>query len=381
MESEIGLYFHFPFCKQKCNYCDFNSYCGIEDLIPGYMEAMILEVERDLPQSRPVGSIYFGGGTPSVLPPDLLVYFLNFIRDNFLLKDKTEITLEINPGTTNLDALILFKNAGFNRLSIGLQAVQDRLLQTIGRIHRWLDFQQIYESAREVGFDNINIDLIFGLPGQTIADWKESLEKVTQLKPEHISAYGLQLEEETPLDKLVKSGSLTLPPEDVVVEMMQWVMNFLPEAGYQQYEISNYSKPEYQSRHNLYYWIGHDYLGFGAGACSTFQQHRWSNWAEPREYINKILKGYPVVEESETIDRSIAAIERLMLGLRLRKGIDLKDFQDEFQIDLTKKLRKEIAQLQSNGLVNLTKSHLSLTDKGVLLSNTVIADLIGILNE
>ena len=231
MEKQLSIYLHFPFCKRKCYYCDFNSASGQEGLIPDYIEALILEMQSYLPQRRHLSSIYFGGGTPSYLPVEELIKVMNYIKAHFLISTQTEITLELNPGTIGVEDLILLKEAGFNRLSIGLQAAQDRLLESIGRIHTWNEFNDVFELAREIGFTNLGVDLIFGLPDQSLADWEETLQKVVALNPEHISAYGLQLESGTKLAELVSDGILKLPTEDEVVAMMRLSDELFAESG------------------------------------------------------------------------------------------------------------------------------------------------------
>ncbi|HBF39110.1 MAG TPA: coproporphyrinogen III oxidase, partial [Firmicutes bacterium] len=234
---------HFPFCKRKCYYCDFNSYSGIDQLMPEYGQSLIAELKRFLPERRMIRSVYFGGGTPSYFPAQLLIKILQFIKENFFIGEAAEVTIEVNPGTTGFEGLSLFHEAGFNRLSLGLQASQDELLAAIGRIHNWRDFLTIYQQAGKVGFTNIGLDLICGLPGQSVKAWQESLQKVVSLNPEHISAYALQLENGTPLDGMVADGLLTLPTEDEVVHMMRITMDFLRENGYEHYEISNFARP------------------------------------------------------------------------------------------------------------------------------------------
>lgn len=376
MKPELSLYLHFPFCKRKCLYCDFNSYSGIENLIPEYIESLILEIGKFLPEHRVIRSVYFGGGTPSYFPVQSLVSLLRYLKEHFLINHSTEITIEANPGTITAQDLIVLYEAGFNRLSLGVQAAQDELLTMIGRIHTWQDFLSVYQQAREVGFDNIGVDLICGLPGQTLEDWQDSLQRVVFLEPEHISAYALQLEPNTPLAKLVGDGTLTLPVEEEVVSMMQTSMGFLQKKGYEHYEISNYARQGYRSIHNVGYWTGRDYLGFGAGAASTFHQCRWTNVCSPQEYIQRLKDRRTVALESETIDPSTAITEAIMLGLRMRSGIDLARFKEQFQFDLSARAGERIEVLKGHGLLTCLNEHLALTDQGVLVSNYVISSIL-----
>lgn len=367
---------HFPFCKSKCFYCDFNSYAGIEPLMPEYVECLLLEIKKNLPQHRLIRSVYFGGGTPSYFPVQSLVSVLQYLKENFLINRATEITIEANPGTVTAQELILLYEAGFNRLSLGVQAAQDELLGRIGRIHTWQDFLAVFQQAREVGFSNIGIDLMCGLPGQSMEAWRDSLHNVAFLEPEHISAYALQLESNTPLAKMVGDGTLTLPGEEEVVGMLQMSMDYLRKYGYEHYEISNYAKPGFHSVHNTGYWSGRDYLGFGAGAASTFHENRWSNVSSPREYIRRVKNGQTVVFESETINPSIAATEAIMLGLRMRSGIDLNHFKAQFQFDLSVRAAERIEILRESGLLTCLDDHLALTDRGVVVSNYVITSIL-----
>lgn len=371
----IGIYLHFPFCKRKCSYCDFNSYSGLEELMDEYTKALIRQMET-AEAGLAVRSLFFGGGTPSLLPPDRLIEVLEAADRRFKLLPETEITLEANPATVTAEALKRLRNAGFNRLSIGLQTSQDRLLEAIGRIHRWSDFTDIFHGAREAGFTIIGIDLIFGLPGQTTADWQETLAAVTALEPEHLSAYGLQLEEGTPLWEWVEKGQVRLPAEEEILAMMERAMKFLPEAGYEHYEISNYAKPGYASRHNLGYWLGEDYLGFGAGATSTFKGKRWTHLEDPAEYIRRVGAGLSTVAEEERLDETTRAEERLLLGLRLRSGVGLSEFKERYGPDLARSLHGPLEYLIGNGWLEMKEGRLRLTDKGVMISNTVIAKLL-----
>jgi oxygen-independent coproporphyrinogen-3 oxidase len=375
MKSELSLYLHFPFCKQKCFYCNFNSYSGLEPLIPLYIGALMREMEECLPQRRRISSVYFGGGTPSYIPAKLLQKLMLYIKAAFLITGKTEITVEANPGSVKIEDLILLREAGFNRISIGLQAVQNRLLKTIGRMHTWDGFLGSYDLAREAGFTNVGVDLIFGLPGQTIDYWRESLEKVTALRPEHISAYGLQLEEGTPLAEMVAAGSINLPTEDESVEMMRLAMSFLPEQGYEHYEIANYARHGYQSIHNLGYWGGRDYLGFGAGATSTVYEERRTNEKDPRRYIEMMQAGEPPTAVSEMLDKRTRLVEEIMLGLRLRKGINLAYLAAKYGTETVAKLDPEIGRLYGEGMLAGAPGQLVLAERAIPVSNQVIGRL------
>jgi oxygen-independent coproporphyrinogen-3 oxidase len=377
LSKELSLYFHFPFCKRKCFYCDFNSFSGFDQIMPSYVKALLSEVQFYLPQpSKIIKSIYFGGGTPSYFPVESLATILQFTITHFLVPKKAEITVEINPGTLDVEGLIHLHEAGFNRLSIGLQAIQNDLLKKIGRIHSAQEFFDIYELARETGFHNIGVDLIFGLPGQTLRQWQETLQTVVELNPEHISAYSLQLEPGTFLHQQVTRKEMHLPPEETVADMMEYTMSYLHESGYNQYEISNYAKPGFESIHNLGYWLGHDYLGFGAGASSTRLGQRWVNVKDPHIYIEKLLSGKSVVAERENIDKQTAAVEAIMLGLRLHSGIDLQNMREKYGIDLRANLGHNLDKLSEANLIEIDNNNFRLTNKGILTSNLVIANVI-----
>lgn len=341
-----------------------------------YSKALKAEIERYLPEPRLINSIFFGGGTPSYLPVNILTDLLGFIKEGFRIKPDAEITIEVNPGTIDHAELALLKSAGFNRLSIGLQARQDRLLKSIGRIHTWDDFSEIYQAGRATGFSNLGVDLIFGLPGQTLQEWGETLRSVVSLQPEHISTYCLQLEKGTVLAKDVERGLVQLPSEDEVVAMMGLAMDYLPKKGYQHYEISNYAKPGFRSFHNLGYWRGNDYLGFGAGAYSTYNDKRWTNIEEPEDYIKAVVEGNSAVESCEMLDQKTKAVERLMLGLRLQEGVDLIKYKAEFGFDLKKTAEPYLTNFSKQNLLKLNGSQLTLTDAGIMVSNTVISSLL-----
>ncbi len=377
MSKELSLYFHFPFCKRKCFYCDFTSFSGFDQIMPAYIEALLSEVQFYLPQpSKIIKSVYFGGGTPSYFPVESLAEILKYVTTRFLVPKKAEITIEVNPGTIDIEGLINLYEAGFNRLSIGLQAIQNDLLKKIGRIHSAQEFFDIFELARETGFRNIGVDLIFGLPGQTFRQWQDTLQTVVELDPEHISAYCLQLEPGTVLHQKVTRKEMHLPSEETVAEMMEFTMSYLLDSGYEQYEISNYAKPGCYSVHNLGYWMGHDYLGFGAGATSTRLGQRWVNVKDPQIYIEKLINGKSVVAERENIDKHTAAIEAIMLGLRLHSGINLNHMRDKYGIDLLANLSHNLNKLSEANLVEIDKDNFRLTNKGILTSNLVIANVI-----
>ncbi|NLV35773.1 MAG: radical SAM family heme chaperone HemW, partial [Clostridiaceae bacterium] len=286
MDKSIGLYFHVPFCKSKCYYCDFNSYSGMDYLAGSYFDALYSELDRrlDTIEDRPVRSIFIGGGTPSLVEPKYITRLLELCSKHLQLDGEAEISMESNPGTLNFENLKAYKQAGVNRLSIGLQAWQDRLLKELGRIHDRDQFVKNIEAACKAGFSNINADLIFGLPGQSFEDWKETLEAVTSLKHgdgspvlKHLSCYDLKIEEGTVLGDRLKAGTLTAAEDELDRRMYQYTIEMLSDKGFHQYEISNFARPGYECRHNLVYWKAQEYAGFGAGSHSYLDGYRFSN--------------------------------------------------------------------------------------------------------
>lgn len=335
MNQEIGIYVHIPFCKQKCLYCDFISFEGIIKKEEQYTEALkseILEnvkkVENDI-----VTTIYVGGGTPSYIDSKYIVDVLETIKKNYNIKNNAEITIEVNPGTVTKEKLKDYKNVGINRLSIGLQSTNNKILKEIGRIHTYEDFLETYQMARSVGFKNINVDLMLALPNQDCKILIDSLQEIIKLSPEHISIYSLILEEGTRLQKLAEQGSITLP-EDEIERQMYWdTKKVLEKNGYIHYEISNFAKSGYESRHNLNCWKQKPYLGFGVSAHSYYNKTRYSNVANIKQYID-VEKGFvpahntKIIHEIQT--KQDEQKEYMMLGLRKIEGVSISDFKNKF---------------------------------------------------
>lgn len=383
-EKKIGLYIHIPFCKQKCYYCDFTSYANKEELVERYIKCLKKEIlqyanenkimsEHGLEERYVIKTIYIGGGTPSAIDEVYIINVLDTIKDNFKMRDNAEITIEVNPGTVNKDKLESYRECGINRLSIGLQAVQDDILKCIGRIHTYKDFENTYEYAREVGFDNINVDLMINLPNQTLDDVKESVKTILSLKPEHISVYSLILEPNTKMYELINSKTLTIASDETERQMYWYVKDTLEKHKYNQYEISNFTKSGFESKHNMDCWNQKEYIGVGASASSFMQNKRYSNISELEKYIENIEKGTPnknlVLEEF--LDEESKMDEFMMLGLRKIDGVDIKEFERIFQINPIVKYCKKLDKLNREGLIEIDENNIKLSNKGIDLANLV----------
>lgn len=381
----IGLYIHIPFCATRCPYCDFNTYEGILHLLPTYLDALQQEMSawgEALGHPRVV-TLYLGGGTPSLLTPSQLHTLLGTVRSTFPLAPDAEVTAEANPDDISLPWCAGALEAGVNRLSIGVQSMDDRLLRVLGRRHTASRAVDAYWTARHAGFTNLNLDLMFGLPYQSMQDWQDTLEWAVALGPEHLSAYCLTLEEGTPMERWVRQGRLPEPDPDLAADMFSWAEAFLESHGYQHYEISNWARPGYPSRHNLIYWTGGDYLGLGPGAHSYVRGVRFANRKSPRQYIQavskearpfpgwKALPGWLGVEWAEALDFWTRLEEALMLGLRLVEGISWHDLEQRFSLDIKSLLGTTLDALEELGLVETTEVGIRLTARGRLLANEV----------
>ena len=373
--KELGIYIHIPFCKKKCYYCDFISYQGKSDKIEKYIETICLEIENwkrstNIKQYN-VTSIYIGGGTPSYIEPKHISKILKHLNE--FINKNVEITIEVNPGTVINSKLEKYKVAGINRLSIGLQETHDELLKTIGRIHTYEEFLNTYNWARGAGFKNINIDLMIGLPNQTIQDIKESLEKVLKLKPEHISVYSLILEEGTKLEKQIEKGNLILPDEDTERAMYWYVKNILEKSGLKHYEISNFASEGKESKHNMNCWNQKQYRGFGIAAHSYIEGLRFSNTSILEEYIENIKKeDYSQnirVHERQTPD--IMKKEYMLLGLRKLEGVSITDFKNKYKENPLFLFKSELDDLVKQKLIIVGGEKIKLTSKGLDLANLV----------
>ena len=373
MMKTMGLYVHIPFCKRKCLYCDFPSFGNMEDKYEAYVCALEQEIEARGPECGDwqVSSVFFGGGTPTVLSKELLERLMTKIKNCFLVVKNAEITIEANPGTMDSQKAEALVKMGFNRLSMGVQAWQNRLLSTLGRIHTIEEFQNNFEIARKAGFENINVDLMFALPTQTFEDWQETLEKITALHLEHISAYSLIIEEGTPFYEAFQKGELLEIDEELDRKMYHYAVTFLAEKGYQQYEISNFAKIGRESRHNQIYWQTEPYLGLGLGAHSYYNGNRFHNTYDLEKYI-LAHGGIDILEEEKVAVSQKDAMEEFMfLGLRRRDGVSFDQFFERFGMKMTEVYGKVIYDFTESGLLAQTDTAIALTRKGIDLSNRV----------
>lgn len=358
-----SLYVHIPFCVQKCLYCDFNSYTNM-NLQDSYMEA--LEKELSTIDQTKFKTIFVGGGTPTILTLKNLEKLLKALNKF----EASEYTFECNPGTLSIEKLKIMKNHGVNRLSIGLQALQNNLLKELGRIHDVNSFLESYDNARNYGFNNINLDLMFGIPNQSIKEWFHTIHKVIELNPEHISCYSLIIEEGTPFYEMYEKKLIKLADEDIERQMYYYAIEELKKNGYIQYEISNFSKINFECKHNITYWQDKEYYGIGAGAHSYVNNIRYSNYLGIEEYINHIKKG-DGVQSKNYLTISDELSEFMFLGLRMTKGISKKEFRDRFHSDIYDVYNKEINNLIKDKLLEDDGNNIKLTGRGTDVSNQV----------
>jgi oxygen-independent coproporphyrinogen-3 oxidase len=367
----IGLYIHIPFCKAKCLYCDFPSYSGIEQLMPKYIEALCEEIKSV--SDKQIDTIFIGGGTPTYLSVEAIKSIGEAIN-NLNLDKNLEFTVEGNPGTFSEEKLSALKEIGVNRLSIGLQAVQEQLLKTMGRIHDYSDFLEGYLMAKRCGFNNINVDIMFGLPGQSTCMWEETLKKIVDLKPKHISCYSLILEEGTYFYENYKEEDL--PSEEEEREMYNAAKTILKDAGFKQYEISNFAIEGYECRHNLIYWELKNYIGLGASAHSYYNGIRYRNNEDVKKYISDMLNIKSSIAESHVNSLEDDIEEFMFLGLRKIDGVSILQFNSKFNKDITSIYGAQIKKHTENGLLILEGDRLKLSERGIELSNFVMSDFI-----
>ena len=379
----VSLYLHIPFCHTRCHYCDFNTYAGILPLREPYVRALLSEIAlagrlAQLPYGkvRRSRTIFFGGGTPSLLSVSQITRMLDACYSNFAVDQGAEITLEANPGTLNQEQLTGLRAAGINRLSMGAQSFDAELLKTLGRIHSPKDITQAVHYARAAGFPSINIDFMFGLPGQTMRHWRETLDRALDLHPEHLSLYSLIVEEGTPFYTWAHEGRIVPGDEDLCADMYEYADERLLAAGYENYEISNWSLPGHQSRHNLTYWQNLPYLGMGAGAYSSFAGRRFSDVRDPLEYMRLLDAGQWPEAESETVERTQAMSETAFLALRTAMGLHLPTFEQRFAEPFGRFVGDRLHLVEEAGLLEQEHDWLRLSKRGRLLGNAVFLRLL-----
>lgn len=383
MQRNAEIYVHIPFCAKKCEYCDFLSGPASEDSKKVYMEALRKEISLlagRWGEKYRIDSIFFGGGTPSHVEAKELALCLRQIQSCFLVDENAEISLEANPGTLTEEKLAVYREAGFNRLSLGLQSADNGMLKSLGRIHTYEEFLESFRLARKAGFDNTNVDLMFSLPGQTMEIWQETLRSVLELKPEHISAYSLILEENTPFYEKYASRPEMLPDEDTDRAMFQKTEEILRREGLFRYEISNYAREGFACRHNIGYWRGKEYLGAGLGAAGLTgepggKRERYSNERDMEEYIKILSEGRLPASEREALTREAQMEEFMFLGLRCMEGVDIRQFEEQFQVSFQKIYGEVTEKLAKAGLVEYCgKAGLRLTGRGIDVSNRVFEE-------
>ena len=375
--SMLELYIHIPFCIRKCNYCDFLSFPETESGIAQYCHALKEEIKRTGDQAEGIGvrSVFIGGGTPSILEAEQITEIMTCIRNNFSIEKNAEITIESNPGTLNAEKLNCYHELGINRLSIGLQSTDDDCLRRLGRIHTFQEFEKNYEQARKSGFQNINIDLMSGLPGQSLRGYEDTLNRVTELKPEHISSYSLIIEEGTPF---YKSDSVLqqLPDEDTERKMYERTKEILEQQGYERYEISNYARQGRECIHNLGYWEQVPYLGMGLGASSFYNGARFSNERNFRKYLSTPYLPFEHREDYVQVSREEQMEDTMIFGLRKMKGISVSEFEREFGTPIWEMYGSVIERYSNLGLLIQEGDVLRLTDAGIDVSNRIFEDFI-----
>ena len=376
MADKLGIYIHIPFCRSKCDYCDFYSLAGREDQMDRYQKALLAHLKETAPlaQGYPVDSIYFGGGTPSYYGAKRIKELLAHLSKLFQVEKDAEITVECNPDSVDLKSLRILRKAGVNRLSMGMQSAQEEELRAIHRIHTPQQTNQAVEAARKAKFTNLSLDLIYGLPGQTTESWKATVEHALSLIPQHLSCYGLKVEEGTPLARRVAEGEV-LPDDDQQADLYLWTVGRLERAGLPQYEISNFAKPGYESRHNLRYWLTRPYIGFGPGAHSDFGGRRYSFVRDLDAYIRGVLEGGDIIDSSELIPQRERCGEYLMLRLRTVQGVDGREYRHTYFMDFAP-LEARLREFAAQGWAEEADGRWRLTPKGFLVSNQLIGDLL-----
>lgn len=366
-----GIYIHIPFCHRKCGYCDFNSYASMDALVEPFVDALHHEIAQSPYAGERFDTVFFGGGTPTYLSGDTLAGILEHLTRQFNIASDAEITCEANPGSVSPEQLQTMRRAGFNRLSFGVQSFDPDELRRMDRIHSPEDVLQGVEMARAAGFENLNLDLIFALPKQTLRRWEANLRQAIALQPEHLSLYALMLEPNTRFYHLYQKGKLRLPDDETQVAMFRLAQQLTAQAGYRQYEISNYARRGYECQHNLIYWRNEPYLGFGPGAVSYIEGKRWTNIKHPREYIRRIRESEPLELEWERLTGWDSVAETLMLGLRMLDGVNLALLEARFGLPVREHYGETVEHLIQRGWLERDGDTIRLTQEGLLWHSEV----------
>jgi len=370
----VGLYIHIPFCIKKCHYCDFISFDNRSDIHEAYVHALIQEIGRY--DKLDVDTIFIGGGTPSCILPKYIESILSACRKQFHFTDNVEISIEVNPATVDAEKLNMYRNAGINRISMGVQSMNDDELAALGRLHRSDDVRKSYDTIKNAGFTNINLDMISAVPNQTMESLRFTLNELCSLTPAHLSAYSLIIEQDTPLYSMYEQDLLALPDEDTEREMYEYVIDFLGTQGYAQYEISNFAKSGFECRHNLKYWQCEPYIGLGIAAHSCFNGARYGNISSIDTYVSLIEGGNSVVAEKTVLTHQDIISDYIIMGLRLCKGVSLDKFNSRFGIDLHDIFNAEINRHIKGGFMQIRDGYLSFTRQGISVSNSILCDFI-----
>ena len=374
-KTATSVYIHIPFCATKCYYCAFNTYTFHKEQAKAYLQALRTEMELYASKTEPLQTIFIGGGTPSILSANALAQLFTDIQQHFQITPDAEITVECNPGTVDTEKLSVMQDYGVNRLSFGLQAMQDETLKQLGRIHTVTEFLESYQLAREHRFENINIDLIFALPDQKMEAWHHTLNEVISLDPAHISAYNLVMEQDTPFYEGWQAGELHLPSEDTEADMFQYTIKTLTAHRYTHYEICNFARPDHYAKHNLVYWNNQPCIGLGAGACGYVNGIRYTNIRGIAPYINKLSKRNKPIADTEHLTGHAEKAETLMLALRKREGIALEDYQNRFGEEIEAAFGDFLKKWIDLQLLERTATHLRFTRHGLFLANEVFVEL------
>lgn len=381
MESKktaaLEIYIHIPFCVKKCDYCDFLSGPATEQRQDEYMEALLKEIEGQIPEENDeIVSVFIGGGTPSVVKADWIGKVIDKLKEKFEFSPEAEISMEANPGTLTREKLSLYKEHGINRISLGLQSTLDDELKTLGRIHTFQDFLDSFRMVREAGFTNVNVDLMSAIPKQTYEQWVHNLRVVANLNPEHISAYSLIIEEGTPFYSRFSENALELPDEDLEYQMYEDTAKILSEYGYEQYEISNYAKAGFSCKHNIGYWQRVNYLGFGLGAASLYNNLRYNNTENMEEYLMDSHRPDSLRREIQRLTEQECQEEFMYLGLRMTKGISEKEFERVFGRQLPDRYKHILEKYERTGFMERNHEWWCFSRKGIHVSNQILAEFL-----